>query len=239
MRSINKRELFIQSWDLFKGNAQFLINIGVLIFLVQMLIPNLLDGFFYQMSIQYIIYRITYLLLVTGVTLGVTAQMIKVTRLMTIESFSDVFNYYHKILTSITGSVLVALAFGVLAVIFIILFMGVSSLSIESIESMAMGDQVSGPLMIGFMGYIVIIAYLSLKTNFFTYFIVDKDMGPIDALRESLTRTTGLEFELFTIYAILALLNLIGALLFGIGLLFTIPFSWLVVSIIYTRYLSD
>jgi hypothetical protein len=239
MRSINKRELFIQSWDLFKGNAQFLINIGVLIFLVQMLIPNLLDGFFYQMSIQYIIYRITYLLLVTGVTLGVTAQMIKVTRLMTIESFSDVFNYYHKILTSITGSVLVALAFGVLAVIFIILFMGVSSLSIESIESMAMGDQVSGPLMIGFMGYIVIIAYLSLKTNFFTYFIVDKDMGPIDALRESLTRTTGLEFELFTIYSILALLNLIGALLFGIGLLFTIPYSWMVVSVIYTRYLSD
>jgi len=239
MRSINKRELFIQSWDLFKGNAQFLINIGVLIFLVQMLIPNLLDGFFHQMSIQYILYRITYLLLVTGVTLGVTAQMIKVTRLMTIESFSDVFNYYHKILTSITGSVLVALAFGVLAVIFIILFMGVSSLSIESIESMAMGDQVSGPLMIGFMGYIVIIAYLSLKTNFFTYFIVDKDMGPIDALRESLTRTTGLEFELFTIYSILALLNLIGALLFGIGLLFTIPYSWMVVSVIYTRYLSD
>ena len=239
MRSINKRELFIQSWDLFKGNAQFLINIGVLIFLVQMLIPNLLDGFFNQMSIQYILYRITYLLLVTGVTLGVTAQMIKITRLMTIESFSDVLNYYHKILTSITGSVLVALAFGVLAVIFIILFMGVSSLSIESIESMAKGDEVSGPLMIGFMGYIVIIAYLSLKTNFFTYFIVDKDMGPIEALRESLTRTTGLEFELFTIYSILALLNLIGALLFGIGLLFTIPYSWMVVSVIYTRYLSD
>jgi len=239
MRSINKRELFIQSWDLFKGNTQFLINIGVLIFLVQMLIPNLLEGFFYQMSIQYILYRITYLLLVTGVTLGVTAQMIKITRLMTIESFSDVFNYYHKIIASITGSVLVALAFGVLAVIFIILFMGVSSLSIESIESIAMGDEVSGPLMIGFMGYIVIIAYLSLKTNFFTYFIVDKDMGPIDALRESLTRTTGLEFELFTIYSILALLNLIGALLFGIGLLFTIPYSWMVVSVIYTRYLSD
>ena len=239
MRSINKRELFIQSWDLFKGNAQFLINIGVLVFVVQMLIPNLLDGFFNQMSIQYILYRITYLLLVTGITLGVTAQLIKVTRLMTIERFSDVFNYYHKIMISIMGSVFVALAFGVLAVIFIILFMGVSSLSIESIENMATGDEVSGPLMIGFMGYVIIIAYLSLKTNFFTYFILDKNMGPIDALRESLTRTTGLEFELFTIYAILALLNLVGALLFGIGLLFTIPYSWLVVSVIYTRYLSD
>ena len=149
------------------------------------------------------------------------------------------FNYFHKIIASIMGSILVALAFGVLAVIFIVLFMGVSSLSLESIENIAAGDEVSGPLMIGFMGYVIIIAYLSLKTNFFTYFIVDKDMGPIDALSESLTRTTGLEFELFTIYAILALLNLIGALLFGIGLLFTIPFSWLVVSIIYTRYLSD
>ena len=239
MRSINKRELFIQSWDLFKGNAQFLINIGVLVFLVQMLIPNLLDSLFNQTSIQYILYRITYLLIVTGITLGVTAQLIKVTRLMTVESFADVFNYFHKIIASIMGSILVALAFGVLAVIFIVLFMGVSSLSLESIENIDVGDEVSGPLMIGFMGYVIIIAYLSLKTNFFTYFIVDKDMGPIDALSESLTRTTGLEFELFTIYAILALLNFIGALLFGIGLLFTIPFSWLVVSIIYTRYLSD
>ena len=158
---------------------------------------------------------------------------------MTVESFADIFNYFHKIIASIMGSILIALAFGVLAVIFIVLFMGVSSLSLESIENIAAGDEVSGPLMIGFMGYVIIIAYLSLKTNFFTYFIVDKDMGPIDALRESLTRTTGLEFELFTIYAILALLNLIGALLFGIGLLFTMPFSWLVVSIIYTRYLSD
>ena len=160
MRSINKRELFIQSWDLFKGNAQFLINIGVLVFVVQMLIPNLLDGFFNQMSIQYILYRLTYLLIVTGITLGVTAQLIKVTRLMTIESFSDIFNYYHKIMISIMGSVLVALAFGVLAVIFIILFMGVSSLSVTSMENIIASDEISGPLMIGFMGYVIIIAYL-------------------------------------------------------------------------------
>ena len=64
-------------------------------------------------------------------------------------------------------------------------------------------------------------------------------MGAIEALSESLTRTTGLEFELFTVYSILALLNLIGVMLFGIGLLFTIPFSWLVISVIYTRHLSD
>ena len=64
-------------------------------------------------------------------------------------------------------------------------------------------------------------------------------MSAIEALSESLTRTTGLEFELFTIYAILALLNLLGVLLFGIGLLFTIPYSWLVISLIYTRHLSD
>ena len=101
------------------------------------------------------------------------------------------------------------------------------------------GEEISGPLSIGVMGYLIIVTYLSLKTNFFSYFILDKNMGPIEALSESLTRTTGLEFELFIIYAILALINLIGAILFGLGLLFTIPYSWLVVSVIYTRYLSD
>ena len=52
MRSINKRELFIQAWDLFKGNAQFLINVGILIFLIQMLIPNLLDSLFDGMNLH-------------------------------------------------------------------------------------------------------------------------------------------------------------------------------------------
>ena len=239
MRSINKRELFIQSWELFKGNLQFLINVGVLIFLVQMLVPNLLDSLFTEVNLQYILYRFAYLLIVTGITLGVTVQLIKITRLGVIENFSDIFNYFHKIIVSLMGSLLVGLALGFLGIIFIILFMGISSLNLESLELIMKGEEISGPLSIGVMGYLIIVTYLSLKTNFFSYFILDKDMGPVEALSESLTRTTGLEFELFIIYAILALINLIGALLFGLGLLFTIPYSWLVVSVIYTRYLSD
>ena len=94
MRSINKRELFLQSWELFKSNFQFLINVGVLVFLVQMLIPNLLDAMFAEINVQYILYRFAYLLIVTGITLGVTVQLIKITRLMVIESFSDIFNYF-------------------------------------------------------------------------------------------------------------------------------------------------
>ena len=239
MRSINKRELFIQSWELFKGNFQFLINVGVLVFLVQMLIPNLLDSLFNEINLQYLIYRLAYLLIVTGITLGITAQLIKIVRLMVIESFSDIFNYFHKIMVSLLGSLLVALVLVTLGVIFIVLFLGISSLNLESLEVIISGDEISWPLSIGLVGYIMILTYLTLKTNFFTYFILDKNMGPIEALSESLTRTTGLEFELFIVYALLALLNLIGALLYGIGLLFTIPYSWLVVSVIYTRYLSD
>jgi len=239
MRSINKRELFIQSWELFKGNFQFLINIGVLVLLVQILIPNLLDSLFAEINVQYILYRFVYLMIVTGITLGVTVQLIKITRLIVIKSFSDIFNYFHKIIVSLLGSLLVGLALGFLGIIFIVLFMGISSLNLESLELIMKGEEISGPLSIGVMGYLIIVTYLSLKTNFFSYFILDKNMGPIEALSESLTRTTGLEFELFIIYAILALINLIGAILFGLGLLFTIPYSWLVVSVIYTRYLSD
>ena len=239
MRSINKRELFIQSWELFKGNFQFLINIGVLVLLVQILIPNLLDSLFAEINVQYILYRFVYLMIVTGITLGVTVQLIKITRLIVIKSFSDIFNYFHKIIVSLLGSLLVGLALGFLGIIFIVLFLGISSLNLESLELIMKGEEISGPLSIGVMGYLIIVTYLSLKTNFFSYFILDKNMGPIEALSESLTRTTGLEFELFIIYAILVLINLIGAILFGLGLLFTIPYSWLVVSVIYTRYLSD
>ena len=109
MRSINKRELFLQSWGLFKGNLQFLINVGVPIFLVQILIPNLLDSLFSEINLQYVLYRLAYLLVITGITLGVTVQLIKITRLMVVESFTDIFNYFHKIKASILGSLLVGL----------------------------------------------------------------------------------------------------------------------------------
>ena len=81
-------------------------------------------------------------------------------------------------------------------------------------------------------------AYLSIKAHFFVYFIMDRDLGPINALRFSLFKTNGLEGELFIIWALLATINLMGALLYMLGLLLTLPFTMILISLIYNKYLT-
>ena len=62
-----------------------------------------------------------------------------------------------------------------------------------------------------------------IKFQYFSYFIVDKEMGPIDALKASSKITKGSIWNIFLLRILLGLINIGGALLFGVGLLATVP----------------
>jgi uncharacterized membrane protein len=65
------------------------------------------------------------------------------------------------------------------------------------------------------------------------YLVVDKKMGPIEALKESKKLTEGKRMQLF--YFVLAILgiNLLGTLALGIGLFVSIPVSMLAMVHVY------
>lgn len=79
-------------------------------------------------------------------------------------------------------------------------------------------------------GFIFMIKYL-----FFSYLIVDKDLNPIEALKESSRLTKGHRWQLFLLALSMALLNLLGTLLAFVGLLFTVPISMLVMTQAYRQ----
>lgn len=64
-----------------------------------------------------------------------------------------------------------------------------------------------------------------IKFQYFSYFIVDKEMGPIDALKASSKITKGSIWNIFLLRILLGLINIGGALLLGIGLLATVPIA--------------
>jgi len=72
-----------------------------------------------------------------------------------------------------------------------------------------------------------------LKYQFFGYFLLDKKCEPKEALKRSAQITKGVKKKLFGFLIVLSILNIIGALLFGIGLLITIPVTLLSVGFIY------
>ena len=80
MQTISKRELFITGWEIFKHNINFLVNIGILMFCMQVFIPMVLDSMFEVQNAQFFIYKLCYWILTTGLTLGIIVQFLSIIR---------------------------------------------------------------------------------------------------------------------------------------------------------------
>jgi uncharacterized membrane protein len=74
-----------------------------------------------------------------------------------------------------------------------------------------------------------------IKFSFYSYFIVDKGLGPLQALKASAVATVGAKWDLFLLGLLLLLINLAGALCFLVGLLATVPTSMIAYAYVYRK----
>jgi len=77
--------------------------------------------------------------------------------------------------------------------------------------------------------------YWAVKYHFVLYLVVDHNMGPIEALKKSEKLTRGVKVELLLLIVTLLIINFIGAALFMIGLLVTIPVTLIAVAHVYKK----
>jgi len=75
----------------------------------------------------------------------------------------------------------------------------------------------------------------AIKFYFFDYLIIDKGLGPIDALEKSSEITRGVKLDLFTFGILLGLLNLLGLLCLLVGLFVTIPVTMVATAFVYRK----
>jgi len=76
-----------------------------------------------------------------------------------------------------------------------------------------------------------------IKFQFFSYFIIDKGCGPIEALKRSSVITRGAKWNLFLFGLLLVVINLLGALCLLIGLFATIPTTMVASAFVYRKLL--
>jgi uncharacterized membrane protein len=76
----------------------------------------------------------------------------------------------------------------------------------------------------------VIFALMFLFAN---YLVVDRGMKPIEAMKESKRITSGKKWKLLGFVLLIALLNIAGAIAFVVGLLVTIPITYLAMVHVY------
>jgi uncharacterized membrane protein len=75
----------------------------------------------------------------------------------------------------------------------------------------------------------------SIKYGYYMYFIIEKNAGPIEALKMSAKLTDGAKSQLFILGIILGLINLLGMLCLFIGLFFTIPLTIVAKAFVYRK----
>jgi hypothetical protein len=108
-----------------------------------------------------------------------------------------------------------------------------------TLPSNVMGCSFSAYLAFPFFAAIFIpIAILSIKFSLCFYFVVDKGLGPIKALKASSRATRGAILSLFVFGILCGLVNFLGALCFLIGLFATIPTVMVAIAFVY-RQLSE
>ena len=80
--------------------------------------------------------------------------------------------------------------------------------------------------------------YLAVRYQFTPYVVVDKKLAYLTALKEAGKLTQGRWMAIFLFDLTLIGLNILGAIALGIGLLITIPVSFLATSYLYRRLAS-
>lgn len=89
---------------------------------------------------------------------------------------------------------------------------------------------------IGLILLIVPGCYWLAKYGLFPFFLLDKGIGPINAMKQSGLATKGIRWHIFLLFLACFGLNILGLLLFGIGLLFTLPITLFAVALVYRQY---
>lgn len=90
-------------------------------------------------------------------------------------------------------------------------------------------------VIVGLMLLILPGIYLAIRYMYFMFFIVDKDVSIQDSFKQSAEITRGNVFQLFVLGLILFLVEALGALLLGIGLIFTTPVAMMAAVYVYRK----
>jgi uncharacterized membrane protein len=91
--------------------------------------------------------------------------------------------------------------------------------------------------LIGFILLIIPGIIFSIRLQYVTYLIIDKNLPPVDAVKKSWEMTKGNAWNLFFLGILLFLINVLGAIILLVGLFVTVPLTMLATTFVYRKLL--
>ena len=181
---------------------------------------NYLQGILPPLTFQHIMFSISAFLFLKGTELGYLLICLNIINKKPIE-FRHLFSIFHILSPYVLATI-----------IYIVLMI---LIALPGILFILISFKANFYSILKAMGFILATAptiYLSLRLQFYVYFIIESE-SPIESLRKSMKISTGYTLELFIIQIILAIIFLISLIPCGLGIIFSFPLMYMATTHIY------
>jgi len=111
---------------------------------------------------------------------------------------------------------------------------------VQLVGKFIIGTLLYGLIVIGGLILLIVPGIIwAIKYQFYSYLIIDKNLGPVEALKKSGEITLGNKGNLLLLGFLFMLINLAGALFFLVGLLATIPTTMVATAYVYRKLMNE
>ena len=232
IKNFSKKEIIITSWKIMVPHLALMVIIILFIFSLNIVLSLIQDRLLGEITAQTIMFIISASLFQMGLNLGLLRICINIINNEEVK-FSYLFGSFHMLISYVLATIVYLAALIISASPGIILLITTATSDLTSLSGnniMSSGSTVFGILLI-----IVPVVYLSVRLQFYDYFLIDENCNAIESIIKSAHISKGYVLELFILGAIISIIILVSIIPFGAGLIISVPFASMVTSYIYVK----
>jgi|SRR3989344_1935668 len=226
----DKREAVKVGWEVFKKNWKFLFLVGAIVFIFSSVLNAVVQ--FLPDSLWPLSLLIGIFSWILGITMSIGLLKINV-KAVNDEPLvlMDLYSHYQLFLKFLLAQFVANLA-SIVPVIVLAVGVMVFSTANGNVVLTVLGAFLT---LVG-LGLLIIV---TTRLMFAQYFVVDREMGPADAVRASWNATRGEVVNLILFGVLLFLVVILGLLALVVGLVVAIPVTTLATAYVYKKLSSE
>ena len=228
----SKREIITSSWNIMKPHLSLLILAILFIFGLNLLLSALQEEILGDIKAQSILFTIAAYLFQMGLNLGMLRISLNIINNKEV-NFSQLFGSFDVLIPYILATIVLIAILLIAASPGIILLLVSVSADWDSMSNLEAPDDWS--VIIPIILIIIPAVYISVRLQFYNYFLLDEETGIIEAIKRSAEISKGYVGELFLLGVVLSIIILVSIIPLGLGLLISIPLSTMATSYVYLK----
>ena len=227
---LSKKEIIFSSWSIMKEHLALMAMIILFIFALNMILSVIQEKLLGEITYQSMLFIMAAYLFQMGLNLGFLRICLNIIN-NTEVNFPLLFSSYHMLIPYVLATILYLAALILAASPGMLLLLSSINIDIDNLYS-SMGNI---PVILSLILMIIPAIYLSVRLQFYDYFLIDEECGIVESIKKSADISKGYVLELFILSAVLSLIVLISIIPMGLGLIFSIPFSMVATSYVFIK----